>query len=275
MTTPPDVIRAWAHEQGLIDSDRGRISRAVREAYALEHDGEVITPDVDPPAAAKSGTAAGGPPDDTEPPGPDVREVAPRIPKPPRKRLRDRIAPGKGKPKPPPRPRLPRVNLAPMIENMWTWGGKIVGNVNRPVGTMLLIEAPVAGPLLDPTIKGTVLDRLAQPIARAGEKAQVWTALAAPPALVFLLQMPPRGEINQAYLARQATLEALLRESLRMHLKIAGPALAARAEQERQDEEQYGETVDQLLARIFAPPPEGPVRDSADEEEAVRRARQA
>jgi hypothetical protein len=60
-----------------------------------------------------------------------------------------------------------------------------------PVGLAIGYEAPVAAEKLDAIIAGTLLDRLLQPLARAGAAAKDVGAILALPALVALIERRP------------------------------------------------------------------------------------
>lgn len=102
--------------------------------------------------------------------------------------------------KPPGRPRGPapkrnrsRIPLTSLLET--TLGGVSTGlimtNRDAPVGMAIGFEAPVAAEKLDAIIAGTMLDRLLQPIARAGASAKDFGAVLALPILVGLIERRP------------------------------------------------------------------------------------
>ena len=102
--------------------------------------------------------------------------------------------------KPPSRPRGPapkrnrsRIPLTSLLET--TLGGVSTGlimtNRDAPVGMAIGFEAPVAAEKLDAIIAGTMLDRLLQPIARAGASAKDFGAVLALPILVGLIERRP------------------------------------------------------------------------------------
>lgn len=102
--------------------------------------------------------------------------------------------------KPPGRPRGPapkrnrsRIPLTSLLET--TLGGVSTGlimtNQDAPVGMAIGFEAPVAAEKLDAIIAGTMLDRLLQPIARAGASAKDFGAVLALPILVGLIERRP------------------------------------------------------------------------------------
>lgn len=100
--------------------------------------------------------------------------------------------PGRPKGQAPKRSRA-RVTLSPMLETVLggVSTGLIMTNRDAPVGMAIGFEAPVAAEKLDAIIAGTMLDRLLQPIARAGAQAKDFGAVLALPILVGLIERRP------------------------------------------------------------------------------------
>ena len=128
-------------------------------------------------------------------------------------------------------------------------------------------QAPVAGLILEDAVKDTVVDRLLQPIARGKDRGQAAVALIAPPLIALALEraatLPPQQQQMQV-----ALLMPLLKESLRMWMVVAGPKIVEQQEKNRQFEEEFGSTIDDLIAEMFAPP----VWDQATQDDGVRQA---
>lgn len=86
-----------------------------------------------------------------------------------------------------------RVPLTSLLET--ALGGASTGLMmtgrDIPVGMAIGFEAPVAAEKLDAIIAGTMLDRLLQPIARAGASAKDFGAVLALPTLVALIERRP------------------------------------------------------------------------------------
>jgi len=93
----------------------------------------------------------------------------------------------------PPKRNRTRVPLTSLLET--TLGGASTGLImtgrDVPVGMAIGFEAPVAAEKLDAIIAGTMLDRLLQPIARAGASAKDFGAVLALPILVGLIERRP------------------------------------------------------------------------------------
>jgi hypothetical protein len=93
----------------------------------------------------------------------------------------------------PPRRSRARVPLSELFEGTLglAGGALMMSGRDIPVGQALSFEAPVAGEKLDAIIAGTMLDRLLQPIARAGGLAKDVGAVLALPLLVALIERRP------------------------------------------------------------------------------------
>jgi hypothetical protein len=124
-----------------------------------------------------------------------------------------------------------------------------------PTSRLLKVQAPVAGIILEDTVKGTVVDRVLQPFARTSKSAEAIFALAGPPVLITAMQLQPDAA---------PLIAPLLRESLLMWGKIAGPKMEQAMKRESDFAENFG-PVDDLMAFLFAEP-----GDAAAEDQAVR-----
>lgn len=129
----------------------------------------------------------------------------------------------------------------------WAWVG--LANVAArsgflPVGRVMEMQAPVAGVMLEQATKGTVVDKLIQPLCRGGEKGKIIGALIAPPFLVAAIQQRP---------ALYPQLAPMLEECLYQWIEIAGPEVAKKAKVRAEREAQYGSDVASMMEAIFAP----------------------
>lgn len=281
--------RAWLREAGYQVAEKGRLHPDLEAAFAAAHPGGNGTP-----AAA---AAAAGPdyPDgmtedefaDAELPesvaaelGADLDETSPR---PPARRgaVGRRAGRGwrfgrdRGGQRRKSKAKKPRVSVEDVIAGGW----RIMARVARPVPPLqrtLKVQAPVAGLLLEDAIKGTMVDKLLQPLARAQVQGKVIAALAGPPVLVTVISMhlaqcqQAGADPNPVFMS--ATSE-MLRESLIIWMDVAGPKFEAALARERAFEQHYGQDVDAFMSWLFTPPPD-PADDQAmaAEEEALRRA---
>jgi hypothetical protein len=133
-----------------------------------------------------------------------------------------------------------------------------------PVARILDMQAPVAGIIVDDLARGTLLDKVLQPLARGGEKAEKTVALIGPPILVGAMNANPR---------LFPVLKPMLKMTLMSWMKISGPAMAkVQKRQEAFSEEFAGVDLDALIDSLWMGMPDaGP--ESPHEEEAIKRAR--
>jgi hypothetical protein len=243
-------IRAWAEANGRAVGARGGISKALRDDYETAQLEAALS---DGPSDADFGDVA-----EPGPPPADVTERKPRtIPAPRTRRgARDWLGrPRKAKPKGKARPRVPVDDL---IAGVW----RAAAGFARPLpatSRLLKMQAPVAGAVLEDAVKGTFVDTVLQPVARAGQTGEAFAVLVLPPVLVAAIELDP---------GRMPFLLPPLRELMLRWAHVAGPKMAAALAREREFEEQFGEDVDGLLAMLF----EG--MDAAAEEAAVRDAQE-
>ena len=277
-------IRVWARERGIDIGDRGRIPASLREDYEAERDGQVTTgPDGDLQLAGMPTPISlnGTPPDSDVPgpgpqpppggerasspaPGPGPAERPPQ--QPPGGRRRGLL--GDRKPKPPggPRPVHKRVSIENIVSSGWALGAMALARqpTALPVARVLDWQAPVAGVIVEDVAKGTLLDRVLQPLARGGEKAEKAMALAGPPLLVGIITANPSWA---------PALRPLLKMSMMSWFQLASPAMdKVQKRAAKFNEEFAGVDLDAMIDSLWAGVPEaGP--PSPAEEEAIRRAR--
>ena len=254
MSSDAAEIRAWARGEGRSVPERGGIPRALREDYERAQFEAAVLAGEDPgfpgdPAGEES-TAAPPPADAPE------RERRPRNIAVARPRSRwGRKAPQSGAKKGKPRSRAPRVPLDDLIATIWRGAAGML----RPLpatSRLLKIQAPVAGAILEPMAKGTLADTFLQPLARTTEGAEAIAALAGPPILVAMMELDH---------TKADLLMPILRELMLRWCKLAGPKMAEAMARESEFEEQFGQTVDDILALLDAQ-----LADEGAEDQAVR-----
>jgi len=250
MTTDA-IVRRWAKDNSVEVPTRGQVPKGVRDQY------DAANPPGDNPGLSVDGPPAEHGYADTEPmptrPVGHADEVAPT--RAPAERAPSRFAfrrpkttavkaPGtKGTPK--------RVSLESLCEGAWNVLGNLVGSQGLvPTGRVLKLQAPIAGAILEDSLKGTIVDRLAQPLARGGESAKEIGALIGVPIVVTVMTLKPE-------MAQQ--LHGTLRRSLREWAILAGPRIKAREKREEKALEQLGvdaegldEMVDGWIKALFS-----------------------
>lgn len=160
--------------------------------------------------------------------------------------------------------RHPRVPVDSLISSAWAAMGGLAMNVDPPLGRCLVMQARVAGLILEDLVRGTAVDRALQPVARAEEKAEKALALFAPPAIVAALEAAQNLPEPQRR-AREAILIPLLRRSMVLWVKIAGDKIDQQL-QRAAEEGPAQAKADELLAMIWAQPEAPPPAPEADRE---------
>lgn len=151
------------------------------------------------------------------------------------------------------RPVHKRVPVDQLISSAWAAMGGLAGQVDPPLGRCLVMQAPVSGLILEDIVRGTAVDRVLQPVARAEAKAEKVLALAGPPMLVAALEASATLP-EQQQRARQAILVPLLERSLVLWARIAGDKLAVQIERAPEDE-RARQQARQLIEMIWPPEP--------------------
>jgi len=265
MSANSQDIRAWAVEQGIELGRRGAIPKTVADRYEAEHNGG-------PPAAGDDTPMVilpDGPQTPAEPPEPPVTpepppaERAPVAPRQDRRGLLSRKAPAAaGKTRKTP----PRVSVADLAGMAYSGIGYVLSRnpVLVPAARSMDIMAPVAGELIDEQIKGTVVDRLVQPLARGSERGKVAVALAGFPVCVAAASYHPEW---------MPTLRPVMKMCLMVSMEVSVPA-QRKIEQriEKMAEDFGGVDFDAMIDAVFATVPVDGVPSSA-EEAAIRKAR--
>ncbi len=125
-----------------------------------------------------------------------------------------------------------RRSLEEIAAEGWGLMATLVGSKGlQPTARVLQLQAPVAGVILEDALRGTLADRLLQPIVRHADSAREVSALIGPPVIVTLLTLRPE-------LAPQ--LIPILRRNLRTWLTVAGPKLKALEKREAKLLEELG-----------------------------------
>ena len=259
----PAAVRAWAREQGIDVSDRGRVPDALLERYAarIEDDDEPMVvgltavPDPTEPSAASSAEAT-----PTILPGPPTR----RAETPPQGRRQPLF---KRKPRSPASKTAKRVSIESVVSWGWGLGAMAVAQAGAqamPVARVLDMQAPAAGIIVDDLARGTVLDRILQPLARGGETAEKVLGLLGPPVIVGAITANP---------ALYEPLKGILKISMMQWMAISKPAMVkAQKRAEEFTETMGGVDLDALIEALFADVATEGV-PSSQEEANIRRAR--
>jgi hypothetical protein len=262
MTAAAADIRTWLREQGHDISDKGQISATLRAEYESAHTSPEFMQDQLADDYDGGVTDADFPSDPLEP-GPPPPESTPRRVAPKRgarsDAFRQRVwGTGKAKAKAKAK-KKPRVPLDRLIGRGWQILARLAAPIDLPVARVLDMQAPVAGVLLEPIVKDTIMDTLLQPIARLEHGGEAVFALAGPPLLVGMLHRHPEAS---------AILIPALEEALTVWCEVAGPAVAQARERREAWEGGTGQDVQAMMQMVFAGIPGFDPRLEEDQEPA-------
>lgn len=272
---PSDAdIRSVLREHGVTVPPRGKLGPKHRETYdriqagvvpeadddwdGPDDEGDIITATIPGPAAAPPADQ-----DDDER-GRPIDEARPRV-RPGKggtaRRLADRVrakssSSGKGKSRP--RARIPVDRL---ISRGWGMGARLVAPVSGATARTLMLQAPVAGLVLEDTVRGTAADTVLQYAARAEDAGERVFALVGPPLIVMAIERA-QGLEEPARQMRLAILIPLLEEALTMWCQIAGDKMEVAAAR-MAETAAVSEEVNRLIALIF---PQAEVEDQEQAE---------
>lgn len=240
MSNPAD-IRQWARDQGLEVGKGGAIPARIMDAWRDAH----------PDADLDGGMGGPQPAERSDQDAP----VPPQVAASPVSRVRSWWR-SRGS-APAPKTRRARSSLEDV--GAFLWGGlataaeRLGGTQYLPVARVLAMQAPIAGAVADDVLKGTVIDRMLQPFARAGKRAGAVGALLGPPVIVGVITGRP-----ELYPVLQPVLKGLLKQ----WLAVAGPKIRKAREREAELVAEFGQDYDQdldaMIAAFFAPPPGAP-----------------
>ena len=268
-----EEIRQWATATGRTVGAKGRVSKELRAEYErMASDADDVIPD----GAVPRTLAPVSDPEPSERPA--KAESRPRQVKAAsgwRGRLWGQAkTPSKGGTK----AKHARIPVDRLIERGWDMLARMFQPVNLPVSRVLAFQAPVAGVMLEDVVKGTVVDLVLQPLARAEAKLEVVGALAGPPVLVLALQLPANqpfnedGTPNKVGAVRHTLLMSALEEALMMWDDVTRSRMADVQAKVAANEAQRRE-IQAIIGMIFAPPGDGGQGAEA-EEAAMARARE-
>lgn len=277
--------RQWLRDNGYTVAEKGRIHPDLEAAFAAAHPGEngaAAAPGPDYPEGMTDDEFIA----DAELPE-DLADID--LEEPPRKpargaavarrggrgRGRWRFGGDRGQQGSRRKKAKPRVSVEDVIAGGW----RIMARVAQPVPPLqrtLKVQAPVAGLLLEDAVRGTLVDKLLQPIARIQIQGKVVAALAGPPVLVTAISMHLAQCQQQQVPPNPVFMSAaheMLRESLIIWMDVAGPKFEEALARERAFTEHYGQDVDAFMDWLFTAPPDPADDDAmAEEEAALRRA---
>jgi hypothetical protein len=150
--------------------------------------------------------------------------------------------------------RVPIDGLASMV---WAGIGRLLATDELlPVARCMQLQAPAAGAVLDDALRGSVVDRMAQPIARASKRGEAVFGAAGPPILVAVVCKRP-----ELY----PVVKPMLVEALKSWIVISGPKIRRMREKEQRLLAELAEdgldvkSIEDMIDKLFAP--EAPAED--------------
>lgn len=238
MTTTDADVRAWGRDQGIEMPARGKLAPTWHEQFREAHP-ELADADETDDVAGEQLPAVPPPADDD-----DTGEMRPRDPRgAPRFGRRTRAPKAKATRR--------RVSLESLASTGWAGlAGIAMQSGLGPTGRVLAMQAPVAGVIVEDSIRGSLVDKVLQPIARAADSGGSVAALLGPPVLVTVMSVQP--DLTPRLLP-------VLRMCLKQWLLTAGPAMKKQAAKEAKAAEALGldpadnldDTIDAMLQTIF------------------------
>lgn len=233
-------IRAWLRENrpDLGVQPKGKVPEAAVKVYREVHGDETPPEEVTAPSLQ------------------DEAERSPEVAPVPEKKAWWQKAAPRAKPKPVHR----RTPIDTVMAGAWR-GLAFMASQNPqtiPVGRCLALQAPAAGMVLDDVLKGTMLDKMVQPLARTSKSGETVWALLGPPLLTGLITSKP-----ELY----PVLRPMLREAVGSWVLLAGPKMRKAEERKQKLLSELGgdmETIDAMIDALFAAPEGMEVPDAAD-----------
>ena len=222
-------IRAWAREKGLDVNARGPVNKAVVELYENEFGPAVAETVFEPPADAAPAMTEG--------------ETIPQVK---RGGLKGKLASVR-QPRTPSGPRGRRQSLERVGGLLWSGLSNVLAGTGMlPAARVVAMQAPIAGMVIEDSLKGSAVDKIAQPVARLVGKGGDLGALLGPIVMVTAIQKRPE---------MYGQLKPYLEDALWSYVEVAGPHLKKLEERKAKRAEMIGEGFDMeaLIQGIFAP----------------------
>src|SRR5271166_4357639 len=266
--------RAWLRDNTTEDvPTRGRLRPELLTIWERAHP-DADAPD-DPDWDIDGGDGETIALDEREPDVPMTPERKPRTQKAARAETRaktsfaDRLL-NAGKPKTTPAGKRPvkkappRMSVEKFTSRMYSNLGRMVAPLSRPMSNCLQAQAAFAGVVLEDMVRGTVVDRVMQPMARAEDKLDKGFALFVPPLAVLAIEHSMTLPADQMMI-RQAFIMPVLRESLRVGLEVS-EAMADQLQARVRENARMDAEVDKLIRLIFDQEPVGAAEDAREPE---------
>jgi hypothetical protein len=241
-------VRAWAVEEGLDVKPKGNLSKDVWSQYAAAH------PASDDGYDGPEGETGAAPP-----PG-DTGEQAPRPPARPAGSVRKRVTGLFARDKKPGRRRA-RIPLDGFAENMWTDLAQVAPW--PPLQIILSVQGAYAATVFDDVVKGTFIDPLVQPVARADATLRALDGLLGPPLVTAMICVAGQQQTDgqgiplfdtagwPVWDGRTKLMFGMLKYSL-MQMSRVTDAKLEQIEEKAAEINERSASADRLIAMMFA-----------------------
>lgn len=275
MTSTTDV-RAWLveHAEELDGAEipgKGRIPKHLQAVYDAAHPGEEEAGGAYPEESGLDPGVGAGPAYDggvTEadfPSGPDEPVAAERRPrkvsatrKQQARSFRQRIWGGGDTKRP--KKKHPRISLKGLIEDTWMDAAWTFQGL-PPVEKILYLQAPLAGQLLEDTVRDTAVDKMLQPVARLDRQFKAFESLTAP-LWVGLIMVKGRRDDEGNYSPETKLMFGGLRHSLLAMTRSVDIDFAGMKEKSQELKGKSAQ-IDEMIAWLFEMPEPSPGQAAA------------
>ena len=149
-------------------------------------------------------------------------------------------------------PKHARVPLDRLGESAFDLLARITRGPDPVLSRTFALEAPLAGPMIEEALAGTLVDKVAQPLARAQAKTRILTALFGMPLGILALEQAQTLPEKQR-LTREALIVPMLRECAVMWIEYAGPAIQRKMERDAERGPLYEEADELLRFLLYGP----------------------
>ena len=156
------------------------------------------------------------------------------------------------------RPRK-RTSVKSELGMVWKMAANFVAAVNAPTAKAVVLEAPIAGQILDDAVAGTIIDRwLIQPFAGASDKYGPLVLLIGFPAAVYIADTHPEHRPMVEDYVRKAIVQIMVSTADEMR---ATAQAEAHASEQLAELGSAGITADGLMSWLFEENAEAPAEE--------------
>ena len=152
-----------------------------------------------------------------------------------------------------------RTSVKSELGMVWKMAANFVSAINAPAAKAVVLEAPIAGQILDDAVAGTVIDRwLIQPFAGASDKYGPLILLIGFPAAVYIADTHPEHRPMVEDYVRKAIVQIMVSTADEMR---ATAQAEAHASEQLAELGSAGITADGLMSWLFEENAEAPAEE--------------